>query len=399
MHGLGDAAATDKANAKFAGFHGKSGASDADAPARDNTKAWPDVPEHSARPGLRNSLGIARQSFIPEAMESSAPLPGMPDYRDRHTGLIIFGVFSILIGTLCAVVAPLALFGQVVAARRLAAEFDLASAFLGTVVYALMAIVLVWLGVGSVLARRWARTLLLCLGWIGLVIGVVAMPAVFFMMNSIGDTLRVHGQEVHPLTVVVIKFFALMITFVIYIMIPGVAVLFYRSSHVRRTCEVRDPVERWTDRCPVPVLVLCLIQGFGALMLLLILPLYGRVFPFAGVVVQGWTARLLWLGLAAFLALAARGFYRLNPRMWWAYLVVTLLLWTSSLATIGQVGLIDFYRQMGLPERQLEIMANNPLIRHGIIVWLSALGMGGFLAYLFYLRRYFGLAKGRPAAA
>jgi hypothetical protein len=323
----------------------------------------------------------------------------MPDYRDRHTGLIIFGVFAILIGTLCALVAPVAFFGQIMAAKRLGTEFDLSAALLGAIVYALMAVVLVWLGVGSVLARRWARTLLLCLGWIGLVIGVVAMPAVFLTMNSIGDTLRVHGQEVHPLTVAVIKFFALMITFVIYIAIPGVAVLFYRSSHVRRTCEARDPVERWTDRCPVPVLALCLLQGFTALMLLLILPLYGRVFPFAGVVLQGWSARLLWLALAAFMAFAAWGFYRLNPRVWWAYATVTLLVWASSLLTIGRVGLIELYRQMGLPERQLELMATNPLFRHGIIVWLSALGMGFFLAYLIFLRRYFGLTKDRPAAA
>jgi len=52
-----------------------------------------------------------------------------------------------------------------------------------------------------------------------------------------------------------------------------------------------------------------------------------------------------------------------------------------------------------MPERQLEIMAASPLLRHRIIVWLSALSMGVFLAYLIYLRRYFGLTKDRPAAA
>ena len=53
-----------------------------------------------------------------------------------------------------------------------------------------------------------------------------------------------------PGTLALIKFFAIATTFVIYIVIPGVAVLFYRSPHVKHTCEVRDPVERWTDRCP-----------------------------------------------------------------------------------------------------------------------------------------------------
>ena len=332
-------------------------------------------------------------------MDAPTPPPVEPSYKDRRTGLIVFGIFAILIGGICALLVPVVVFGQMMAARKLGTDFDGSAAFVGATVYGVMAVVLIWLGIGSVLARRWARALLLCLAWIGLIIGVIAMPAVVVTMSSIGDIMRAQGQTVPPAMLAIIKFIALATAFVIYIAIPGIAVLFYRSPHVRRTCEVRDPVERWTDRCPLPVLALCLLKGFGAVMLLVILPIYGQAFPLAGFVVQGWPARLLWLAMIAFMIYAARGFYRLDLRVWWIYTVVALLLWTSSLVTLQRVGLVDFYRQMGLPERQLEVMANNPLLRNGSILWLSLASMLAVLGYLIYVRRYFAPLKDRPAAA
>ena len=332
-------------------------------------------------------------------MDDPTPPQVQPAYHDRHTGLIVFGILEILAGALCALIAPLTFFGQILAAKRTGAEFETANALLVMGIYGVMAVVLIWLGIGSTLARRWARAILLCLGWIGLCIGIIALPAVFFALNSVGDTLRAQGRDLPPAALAVIKLVALATTFFIYIVIPGIVVLFYRSPHVRRTCEVRDPVIRWTDRCPLPVLALCLIKGLGAAMLLLMLPVFGRVFPLAGTLVQGWPARLLWLGVIAFMIYATRGFYRLDLRTWWIYLIGALLLWSSSLATFLRIDLIDYYRLMGLPERQLERMAHNPLISHGPLLGLSLLSMAAFLSYLLYVKRYFPTATDHPAAA
>lgn len=329
-------------------------------------------------------------------MDAATPPPIAPVYRDRRTGLIFFGVCAILIGTFFALLVPVAFFGQAMAARREGADFNVPTAVIGSFVYGLMAVVLIWLGVGSILMRRWARALLLCIGWIGLVIGVIAMPAVWVAMNSIGDTLRAQGQTVSPAQLAVVKGVALSVTFVIYIVIPGIAVLFYRSPHVRHTCELRDPVARWTDRCPLPVLALCLLQGFTVPMVLLTIPVYGGAFPLAGFVMQGWTARLLWLVVAVFLAYSARGFYRLELRAWWVYTIGAVVMWASSLATFLRIDLIEFYRLMGLPERQLERMANNPLLAHGTLLWLSGLGALAFLCYLLYVRRFFAPVTDRP---
>src|SRR5258708_33744181 len=102
--------------------------------------------------------------------------------------------------------------------------------------------------------------------------------------------------------------------FVIYVVIPGAMVLFSRSTHVKLPCEARDPVPRWTDRCPLPVLAVVLIQAFGAVGMLLMLPVYGRAFPLFGLIITGLPAVAMSLAFAAFSLYAARGFYLLQSR-------------------------------------------------------------------------------------
>lgn len=332
-------------------------------------------------------------------MDASTPPLVPPSHQDRRTGLIVLGVFALLIGAACALFVPLIFFGQMMTARRLGTDFDASSSIIGAAVYGLMAVTLIWLGVGSILCRRWARALLLCLGWIGLIIGLVAMPAVYLAMSSIGDTLRAQGRPVPTGALFFVQLVAMATTFVIYIVIPGIAVLFYRSPHVKHTCEVRDPVERWTDRCPLPVLALCVLKAWSAVMLVVILPIYGRVFPVFGSLVEGWSARLLWIAVIGFLAYTIRGFYRLDLRTWWFYAVGSMAMWTSSLVTIQRLGLIEFYRHLGLPERQLALMARNPLLQGNLLMWISLVGMVVWYVYLLGVRRYFTAPKDRPAAA
>ncbi len=330
-----------------------------------------------------------------------APTPPLvpPTYQDRRTTLIVLGVFAILIGGACALLVPTVIIGQVMSARRLGTDVDVSATIVGIVTYAFMAVALIWLGVGSILCRRWARALLLCLGWIGLVMGLIAMPVIFVMMNSLGDTLRAQGHPVPAQALAFAKFVALASTFVIYVVIPGVAVLGYRSPQVKRTCEVRDPVERWTDRCPIPVLALVVLTAFNVVMLLVILPLYGHVFPFFGSLVEGGVARALWLAVIVVMAYTVWGFYRLDVRAWWTYAVVTLAMWVSSVVTIQAIGLIELYRRLGMPPQQLELVGRSPFLQGNSLLWLSFAIVVVWYCFLLYVRRYFTAPKDRPAAA
>jgi len=139
----------------------------------------------------------------------------------------------------------------------------------------------------------------------------------------------------------------------------------------------------------LPVIAICIIQAYGTLSMLAMLPLFGAAFPLAGFVVTGWFAWALWLGSIGLSAYAAWGFYHLNLRVWLIYTITFLALGVSSVVTFLYVDLTDYYRIVGLPERQIQQIAASPFARGNMLVCFSALGIALLGGYLFYVRRYF----------
>src|SRR6185312_5588971 len=93
------------------------------------------------------------------------------------------------------------------------------------------------------------------------VYALVLLVPTFYMMD---EALGPHTAAAMLFTKMIIAVAML----VFYGLIPGTMVLFYGSQNVRLTCEHHDPVIRWTDRCPPPVLGACLVHAFGILYLL-----------------------------------------------------------------------------------------------------------------------------------
>ena len=81
-------------------------------------------------------------------------------YRDRKVGLIVFGVLQICLGALCALAVPVVIFGvlvQTFAGRGAGAQVHLASTISGVLLYVAAAVWFLWMGIGSIMCRRWAR--------------------------------------------------------------------------------------------------------------------------------------------------------------------------------------------------------------------------------------------------
>ena len=96
-------------------------------------------------------------------------------FDDRSLGLVIFGVIEILIGAFFVLLVPLSL-----AAASLAGTADLPATVSAMFLYTVVAAVFIWLGVGSIRARRWACELTLSLSWIWLVTGICSIAAAVF---------------------------------------------------------------------------------------------------------------------------------------------------------------------------------------------------------------------------
>ena len=323
-------------------------------------------------------------------MTEQAPTPHTAGFKDRSIGLTLFGIVEILIGGFCALMAPFtalsAIVGQAGGAAVSARMMIPAIAF-----YALLGVAFVWIGIGSILARRWARALMVVLSWLWLICGLLGLVVLAVFMPGMFEQIvrqAPQGQQLPPLAVTMILVITGAILSCIYVFLPAAFILFYQSKHVRATCELRDPQIRWTDKCPLPVLALSILLGFTAYSMIWAL-FYGGVFPVFGILISGAPGALVLLVLTFLLCYLAWGTYKLKIAVWWGTLAL-IALWTlSAIITLSRVGLMEMYKKMGFPEEQLELIRQTGILEKMPINWSIGIGTAVYLGYMLYVRRYF----------
>ena len=322
--------------------------------------------------------------------------PPAVEFKDRGTSLIVFGILTMLLGGICALFVPLMIFGQVMAAKTSAAPANYQAVIPATAVYGLLAVALIWLGIGSIKARRWARALLLIFSWSWLVIGVVAIGFMMFLLPKMIEatqSAQPAGQPQAAAALKVAMVFMLLVLGVVFIALPAVWVWFYRSPHVKATCEARDPVTRWTDACPLPMLAVSLWLGFSAAMMLMMPLAYHGVLPCFGVFLSGVPGTLGYLVLASIWGWAARALYQLDVRGWWLIVVSFCVLTLSHVITYSHHDVMELYGLMGYPEQQMEQMKKFSFLTGGLMTWGSLVFMLPLLGYLIYVKKFFRRTK------
>jgi len=320
-------------------------------------------------------------------------------FKNRKTGLMIFGVLTVLLGGLCALFVPLMLFGHKLA-EQTGSPQNLQTILPSVFVYAILAVALVWLGIGSIMARRWARALLLIFSWTWLVTGVIAMIATAFIMPQIMESTLTQagpppgGEEMPAWAGSLLIVLPMIILCVIFLIMPLAWMLFYRSKHVKATCEFFDQVERWTDRCPLPVLGVCLLLAYSAPMMFLMPFAFNGVVPFFGTFLSGSAGSIasILLGLLWFYLTWA--LYRLNPRGWWIAFGTFTLISISAVITYLQNDILEFYALMGYPAEQIDQLEQFSFTNDSTMVAITAVSCTLWLVYLIYLKRFF--PPGRP---
>jgi hypothetical protein len=334
--------------------------------------------------------------------QSNPPIPPvetapLPDYKDRSTGLVVFGILTLLLGCLAGLFVPLMLFGQMMAAKAPdAPPVNHATLLPAIGIYGGLAVVLVWLGIGSITARRWARALLLIFSWSWLIMGVSMTVFMPFFMSKMFANLPPNaktGQPAMPPGAITTMVIGMTIFFfVFFVLVPAVWVFFYQSRHVQATCAARDPVTRWTDACPLPVLGFCL-WTWAAVPTMLVMALTGlAVMPCFGVFVSGLTGALVCLMVAAGWGVAGWWLYRLDVRGWWLILVAMVLFMVSSLLTYAHHDISEMYQLQGLPQAQIDQIQKMGLFTGNRMGWFTALCSLPFLGYLLFIKKY--LRKG-----
>ncbi|HLW84361.1 MAG TPA: hypothetical protein VKR60_04045 [Candidatus Sulfotelmatobacter sp.] len=359
----------------------------------------PQLPPDPARPAAQDA------AIVSAAPVAAASASAAAAYKDRSTGLIIYGIVEIALGGMAALAIPFMLLSAVFARKIPGGAMPAGTYVSGICSYSFAAAALVTLGIGSIRARRWARALNLILSWFWLTVGIVATAAMTAFMPSIFAAAFRKAAEQNPnapsmptgvaavILTVVIVFFSIFL-----VLLPFAFLLFFRRKDVEETCKRRDPVERWTDRCPLPVLAMSLLFGCGAVYYLL-LAVTTPLMPFFGRYLTGLVGAAALVVVAAIDGFLAVSLYRLRLAGWWTAMGVQTLRMISAAFTFRHADLLQVYSKMGWSDTQLQQMSANPVLRNGSgMLWWTLPFMLLFLGYLIWIKRYFG-APGEPAAA
>ncbi len=318
------------------------------------------------------------------------PYMSPPPARARATpGLLTFGVISIIIGSLCGLLAqmmPLSMAMMSVVPTTAAArrpQMQVGTMLSAMVLYVVISAAFISTGIGACKARRWVRPVVLSIAWPGLIMGLLTMPLMIpIVMSPHAPTPGVPPQMMTVIAVVSLVFMGL-----IYIVLPLTYILFFQRASVKETLERCDPHPRWTDRCPIQVLGLSLWLCFMAAAMVMMMQF--MCVPAFGYYITGWPAIAVTVAVMTLLFWAALQCYRLRPAGWWAAMGFLIVWLGSAILTFGRNGIMDFYRHANMPPEQLAILEKQAFM-HGsrtILLMISTnLVLGG---YLLYVRRFF----------
>ena len=304
-------------------------------------------------------------------------------YRDRRTALLIAGVLEILLGVGSWLMAALMIW----VASKVAAQGagSTGSMVPGMAVYGIAGLVFVTLGVGSIRARRWARALWLVVSSFWLIGGVLAAAVVALLMASVAGVESI-------LLIAILSFFA-----VFMIGLPASLLAFYRSPHVKATCEAAGPQPCWTDGCPVPVLGAALWFASMTLTLPWMGWLYGGLYPFFGHFVRGAAGHGLWMVSGLLSGIATYGIYRRIHTLWLLGLVLVLGQGISATVTYAVVDPKDLFAAMGIEGAALEQIERMGMIRPSYMIGSVAAAILPMVGLLLWARACFPKRSTEPA--
>jgi hypothetical protein len=314
-------------------------------------------------------------------------------FKDKKTGLIILGGLAVAFGCLLAMMIPLTIFGQSMQAK-MTGTFDVRSTMMTCVTNTAESAILICLGVGSMLARRWARAIMLILSWVGLIGGLAASAAMaVFLPKIFGGALG--GQPLPPPAKVVVSI-VMAVLGIIMIVLPIIYILFYRSPHVKATCEARDPKPRWTDACPLPVLAASLFFGMAAFGMLVMPVAINGVLPMFGIFLSGLPGIVAYLVLGGIWGYASYATYKMKPAGWWLG-TAAFLSWTvSATITYFRVDPIEMYKLAGYPEQVISQLQQMDFINSALFGWSTVVFGALFLGYMLYVKTVMCGAAARP---
>jgi hypothetical protein len=334
--------------------------------------------------------------------------PGLGPSPDRSTRLLVVGIFLLIAACFIGLATLMMPVGMMMSHRVAAAGTPAPAAamavgqMLATIaLYALLTVGLVMLGVGAIRKRRWFRPIILVLAWLGLMMGIAGVAFVAFMLPDLMQDIRATTPPPPPGAAgppaqlfVAIIVITTSVSMLLYVGVPALLIFLFKGADVQATLEFYDPVPRWTDGVPIPVLGLCGILGFGAIWAIM-MAIQGMV-PAFGVFLHGIAARLALVAVAVLFAYAALQVYKLRLAGWRVAVVLLIVVPLAAAITFARGDVGALYRDAGVPPGQMQRMTR--LAGPAGAIWAGLFGIGA-IAYALRVKKYFSARDANPITA
>lgn len=315
-------------------------------------------------------------------------------FKDRKSGLVFFGILQILLGVFSVLILGLSILGLVMTRLSGSAAgqaMNLKMMVPSFLMYAVGAIMFIWLGIGSITAKRWARSMTLILSIVWLAVGVLTFGFEAYFMPKLFSRMQVEGSQMPESSAAIATFIILGFFFVFFIVLPAAFSLFFCSPHVKATCEQRDPKPRWTDKRPLPVLGLSLMLYAGAVSMLLMI-VYPAL-PFLGTILTGLPLVAYAVIISGVLLYLAKNIYDLKITAWTITVILSILGSVTGTITFLKMDMIEYYKALGYSEEAIAQMRLAEIWQvigvRTVAVPLMVISLAVWIGYLLYVRRFF----------
>jgi hypothetical protein len=320
----------------------------------------------------------------PDGPGPSAP-PGV-----RPGWILFFGILEILIAGLCALMAAgmmaLALFGG--GALKAAGTGGAPAMVFPTLFYGAIALLLLLGGAGTLARRRWARILMMVVASFWLIFGLLGGATILAMIPVILSETAKGGRTLPAGVSAAVWLLVGGGTLFFGVFLPGSLLLFYTRRNVKAAFEARDPEESSAGKLPLPVAILAVWIGIGAVASVCSAPY--RIVVLFGFVFSGPVAVIIVLVGAAIQGFFVWRIGRREAPIWWAILLYYSLQGISATVSVMGGSMDEVFRRIGT--MAVVDPSQRPFFEwmQSWTPWMILVSQALFLAFVVFTRRYFG---------
>ena len=277
----------------------------------------------------------------PDAMA----IPAMPV---RSGWIVFFGILELLLAVLSGLMAAgmmaLALFGEASFKSALGGRNALTMIF-PSLFYGAASLLLLMGGAGTLGRRNWARILMIVIAVFWMVFGMLAAIAILAMLPIILEETQKAGRDLVPGVTALVWMLVGGGTLFFGLALPGSMLLFYTRAGVKAAFVMRDPEETAARRLPLPLAILAVWIGIGAVASVCSAP-YGILVLF-GAILTGPAAVALMLAGGGVQSFFVWGIVRRRAWIWWVIFAYYLLMGISAAVSLKGGSMDEAIRRIG----------------------------------------------------